>query len=120
MAPASRSQFAVSRSNAPTARSCPRIELGTSAVFRNLPFGFDPPFLFELVECRVKGPIAHLEHVSGTLFQALADRPSVQRFQCDNLEKKKFQRALDEIGWFAHAFTPRLPSPEHRRLCPRY
>jgi hypothetical protein len=61
--------------------------------------------LFELVECRVKRPIADLKDVSGNLFQALSDRPSVQRLQCDNLEKKKVQRALDEIGWFAHGFT---------------
>src|SRR5207245_968972 len=93
-------RFALQR---PTARSCEGIELGTSAVFRNLPFGFDPPFLFELVECRVKGPIANLEDVSGHLFQSLADRPSVQGFKCDDLEKQKVQRALDEIGWFAHA-----------------
>ena len=62
------------------ARACERIELGTPAVFRNLPLCFDPPFLFKLVECRVKGPIADLEDFSRNLFQPLADRPGVQRF----------------------------------------
>src|SRR2546430_248005 len=89
----------------PAARARERIKLGTPAVFGYLPFRFDPSFLFQLVKCRVKGPIAHLEYVSRNLFQPLADCPSVQRFQGDNLKKEKVQSALDEIGWFAHGFT---------------
>ena|SRR5438309_4873692 len=73
----------------PAARVRERIELGTSAVFRNLPLRFDPPFLFELVECRVKAPIANLEDFSRNLFQPLADCPSVPRFQRNNFKKKE-------------------------------
>jgi hypothetical protein len=38
----------------------------------------------------------------------------VQRFQCDNLEKKKVQSTLDEISRLGHAFT--LPSITELRL----
>ncbi len=58
----------------------------------------------------IERSIAHLQDVAGDLFQALANRPAVERLQRQNLQQKQVQGSLDQVGWSAHDRSSRLPS----------
>ncbi len=61
------------------------VELGAAVILAWLPFGGDPALLLQLVEGRIERSVADLEDVAGNLLEALADRPAVQRLQCEDL-----------------------------------
>ena len=42
------------------------------------------------------------QRVSGDLPEPLADRPAVERLECENLQDQEVQSALNEVGRFAH------------------
>src|ERR1022692_1716309 len=63
------------------------IKLRATSQLAGLPFRRDPAFLLQLMKRRIKGAVADAENVGGTLFQALADRPAVERLKCQNLQK---------------------------------
>src|SRR5947209_2801144 len=93
----------------PAAGPRERVELRAAVVLARLPLRGDPPLLLQLVQRRIQRPVADLENVARDLFQALADRPPVQRFERDDFQDQQVQGALDEIGRFAHSQLPRLP-----------
>src|SRR5262249_9319965 len=86
-----------------------RIEFGATIVLTGPPLGRDPSFLLQLVECRVQRSVADLQYFAGHLLQPLADGPAVKRLQGQNLQNQQVQRALHQIGRFAHWSLPRLP-----------
>ena len=53
-----------------------------------MPIGFDPTFLFELVEGGIKRAVTDLEDVGLDLAEALADGPSVEGLEGEDLEKQ--------------------------------
>ena len=59
--------------------------------------------LFELVERGVERALADLQDVARHLPDALRDRPAVHRLERDDLQDQQVQRALHEIGRFAHS-----------------
>src|SRR5947209_1767298 len=81
-----------------------RIELGATVVFAGSPFRGDPAFLFQFVQRWVKRTITDLKDVAGNLTQALADGPTVEGFESEDLEEQKVQGALQQVGRFAHVF----------------
>ena len=64
----------------------------------------DPAFLFELVERGIQRSVAHLQHVLGNLLEALPNRPRVERFEREDLEDQKVERALQEVGRLTHGY----------------
>ena len=46
--------------------------------------------------------VADLQDISRHLFQSLADRPAMHRFECENLQEKEIQGSLNCIFRFAH------------------
>src|SRR5580704_5738287 len=67
---------------------CQRIELCSAIVLSRAPLTFDPAFLFELVECRIKRTVAHLQNIVGHLQQPLPDRPAVEWLKDENFENQ--------------------------------
>src|ERR1700722_10849005 len=92
-----------------SAQSCQGVEFCSSAELTGFPFGRDPAFLLQLVQRGIERAIADLQYLAGDLRQALTDSPTVQRLQRQNLEKQEVQGTLDQIRWFAHSLSPRLP-----------
>jgi hypothetical protein len=79
-----------------------RIKLGPPVVFCLLPLGCDPAFLLQLVQSRVEGSFANLQHVSGERFQAETDSLAVQGLERQDFQEKQIEGALDEIVRFTH------------------
>jgi hypothetical protein len=50
-----------------------RVEFRTPVVIRGSPLRRDPPALLKLVQCRIQGPITHLEDLGRHLSEALAE-----------------------------------------------
>src|SRR5215831_10696712 len=63
-----------------------RVILGPTVVLTRSPFGFNPAFLFQLVQSRIQRSVADLKNLSRYLLQPLADRPPVHRFERDNFQ----------------------------------
>src|SRR4029077_8822634 len=86
----------------PLSQARERIKFRPPVILGLLPLGGDPAFLFELVQCRVQGSLADLQHVSRNGFQAEADGPPVHGLQRQNFQKQQIQGALHEVVGFAH------------------
>src|SRR5262249_9811461 len=67
-----------------------------------LPLGFDPALLFQLVQRGVERAVADLEDIARHLQEPLADRPSMQRLEREDLQQQEVERALNQVGRFAH------------------
>src|SRR5438132_665177 len=82
-----------------------RIKLGLPARFGFFPFGFDPGFLFQAVQSRVKGALLDLQHLTRDLLNALGNRPPMLGFERDSFQDQKVQRSLDKIVWLRHTMV---------------
>jgi len=102
MAPERRVQFAASFCSCLCPQSGQRVEFCSPVVFTGLPLRRDPAFLFQFVEGGIKRSIAYLQDISRNLFQTLANRPAIERFQRQNLQQKQVQCSLYEVRWSAH------------------
>jgi hypothetical protein len=58
--------------------------------------------LFQPVKRRVERPLRDLERLLTRLLDAGCDRPAVHRLEGQHAQNEKIQRALKEVGWFAH------------------
>jgi hypothetical protein len=65
-----------------------RGEIRAASQVTGFPFRCDPAFLLQLMKRGIERAITHLQNVRGSLFQALADRPAMERLQCQNLEEQ--------------------------------
>src|SRR5262249_17861520 len=79
-----------------------RIELGSAVILARLPLSLYPPLLLKLLQGWVKRSVADLQQVAGDLFQALPDRPAVERLKRQDLQDQEVQGSLDQICRFAH------------------
>ena len=91
-----------------------RIEFRATIVLRCFPLGGNPALLLQLVQSGIERAIADLQHISGDLFEALADGKTVERLERENFQQQHVQRALDQIGRFAH----KVDSVTERRVHP--
>src|SRR5262249_49499239 len=93
-----------------------RIELRAPVVLAVAPLGLDPPLLLELVERGIERALADGEEVVGHLPNPLRDRPAVHRLGGHDFQDQQVERALYEVGRFAHGLSPWLPTGSIRRL----
>src|SRR5437867_7695 len=87
---------------APPAGSGQRIELRPASQLARFPVRADPAGQLQLVKRGIKRPIAHLQLLAGYLLEPLTDRPSVLRFERNDLEEQQVQRSLHEVRRLAH------------------
>ena len=80
-----------------------RVVLRAAVVFAVAPLRLDPPLLLQLVQGGVERPLAHLQDVIRHLGNALRDSPAMRRLKRNDLQNQEVERALHEIGWFAHS-----------------
>src|SRR5262245_44625373 len=78
------------------------VELCPPPQVAGFPLRRDPALLLELVQRRIERSVADLQRVAGDLAEPLADRPAMHRPEREDLQDQKVQRALNEVGWFAH------------------
>src|SRR5579864_4415130 len=86
----------------PPSNARERIEFCATIVLRRFPLGGNPALLLELVQSGIERAVADLQHVPGDLFETLADGETVEGLKRKNLQEQHIQRALDQIGRFAH------------------
>ena len=58
--------------------------------------------MLELVQRGVERSFAHLQDVTRHRAQPQADRPAVERLQCEQLQQQQIEGALHKVVWFAH------------------
>jgi hypothetical protein len=58
--------------------------------------------MFQPVECRVESALRDLEHLLSGLLDAGSDRPAMYRLERQRPQNEETQRALKEVGRFAH------------------
>src|SRR5262249_1008652 len=78
---------------------------GAAIVFTGTPMGCDPALLLEPVQRGIERPIADLQNVARHLLQALANRPTMQRLERENLQNQEIQCSLNRIRPLTHPFT---------------
>jgi hypothetical protein len=87
----------------PSACTSELVVPGSPVVFREAPVRLDPPFLSEFVEGRIQGSLVHLQVLIGDHPNPLADAPSVERFNGEDLEDQHVQSASNHVRMlFSH------------------
>src|SRR5262249_32986645 len=81
-----------------------RIKFGASIILAWPPLRLDPTAVLQLVEGRIKGTIAHIQHVVGHLIQPAADRPAMHGLMGQDSQKQKIQGALNEVAGSTHGY----------------
>ena len=84
------------------AGACQRVELGFAAGIGAAPLGAQPALLFEPVERGIESALCDLKHVFADLLDAAGDGPSMHGFERKRAEDEEVERALNQVGWFAH------------------
>src|ERR1700730_456432 len=84
------------------AQSRERIKLCAPVIFGLLPLGRDPAFLLQLVQRRIEGSFAYLQHIPGDGPQTQADGPPVQGLEREDLQEEEIEGALNQVVGFAH------------------
>jgi len=79
------------------------VVLGFAIVLRHAPFGADVAFLFQLEKRGIERSVIDGEQAAAGLLDAAGDSVAVKRPDgIQGLERHEGQRALPDIGFFAH------------------
>ena len=78
------------------------IKLRATIVLRVAPFRTDPALLFQAMKRWIERALADLKCIFRNELDALRDAPAVHGFERDSFENEKIERALNEVGRFAH------------------
>src|SRR5437773_6737731 len=74
------------------------VKLGLAAGIRVAPLRLKPAALFQSVERWIKGPLLHLQHVTGNVLEALGNGVPMDGAERRDLQNQQVEGALQKVG----------------------